>query len=85
MAIKKLSFKNNTPVTSGISKINNAFIDNAEDLDIVMLMYNLLESSGKYSMTSGILRNLYYRDEINADASENANNNRINNNNSNNK
>ena len=85
MAIKKLSFKNNTPVTSGISKINDAFIDNAEDFDIVMLMYNLLESSEKYSMTSGILRNFYYRDEINADASENANNNRINNNNSNNK
>ena len=38
-------------------------IDNAEDLDIVMPMYNLLEYSQNYSMTPGSLRN-YYRDEI---------------------
>ena len=45
-----------------------------------MPMYNLLEYSGNYSMTSGILWN-YYRDEINDDANENnATNNRINNN-----
>ena len=37
-----------------------------------MLMYNLLEYSDKYSMTSGRLWN-YYRDEINDDANENAN------------
>ena len=42
---KKLAFKNNAPVISCISKINNTLIDNAEDLDIVMLMYNLLEYS----------------------------------------
>ena len=29
--------------------------DNAEDLDLVMLMYNLLEYSGNHSMTSGSL------------------------------
>ena len=29
--------------------MNNTFIDNAEDLDIVMPMYNLLEYSDKYS------------------------------------
>ena len=40
---KKLSFKNNASCRSCISKINNTFIDNAEDLDIVMTMYNLLE------------------------------------------
>ena len=28
-----------------MSKINNRFIDSAEDLDIAMLMYNLLEQS----------------------------------------
>ena len=39
---KKLAFKNNVPFRSCISKINNAFIDNAEGLDIVMPMYNLL-------------------------------------------
>ena len=42
---KKLAFKNNTPFFSCISKINNTLIDNAEDLDIVMLMYNFLEYS----------------------------------------
>ena len=37
---KKLIFKNNTPFRSCITKINNTFVDNAEDLDIVMPMYN---------------------------------------------
>ena len=40
---KKLAFKNNAPFVSCISKINTTFIDNAEDLDVVMPMYNLLE------------------------------------------
>ena len=44
-------------------------IDNAEDLDIVMLMINLLEFSDNYFMTSGSLWN-YYRDEANDDAKE---------------
>ena len=52
----KLSFKNNIPFRSCISKINNTFIDNAEDLDIVMKMYNLLEYSDNYSKTSGSLK-----------------------------
>ena len=39
---KKLIFKNKAPFRSCISKINNAFIDNAEDLGFVMSMYNLL-------------------------------------------
>ena len=40
---KKVIFKNCTPVTSCISKINNTQIDNAEYIDIVMPMYNLIE------------------------------------------
>ena len=40
-----LAFKNNAPFTNCISKINNVLIDNAEDLDVVMPMYNLLEYS----------------------------------------
>ena len=40
---KKLTFKNNAPFRSCKSKINNTFIDNAEDFGIVMPMYNLLE------------------------------------------
>ena len=38
-------------------------IDNAEDLDIVMPMYNLLKYSQNYSMTSRSLWN-YYRSEV---------------------
>ena len=40
---KKLNFKNNARFRSCISKINNTFIYNAENLDIVMPMYNLIE------------------------------------------
>ena len=46
-----------------MSKINNVFTLN-EDLDIFMLMYNLLEHSKNYSITSGRLWN-YYRDDVN--------------------
>ena len=52
---KKLNFKNNALFTSCISKIDNTFVDNAEDFDIVMMMYNLLEYSDNYFMTSGSL------------------------------
>ena len=76
---KKLTFKNNAPFRSCISKINNAFVDNAKDLDIVMPMYNLLDYSDNHSMTSGNFWNCY-RDEVNDDANENnAGNYRINN------
>ena len=77
--IKKLTFKNNAPLGSCISKIINKLIDNAKDPDIVMSMYNLIEYSDIYSMTSGSLWN-YYRDEVNYNANENnADNYRINN------
>ena len=46
---KKLALKNNAPFTSCISKINNPLIDNAEDLNVVMHMYNLLEYSNHFS------------------------------------
>ena len=42
------------------------------DLDIVMLMYNLLEYSNNCSKTSGTLWN-YYRDEPNSGAVGNIN------------
>ena len=75
---KKLTFQNNVPFRLCISKINNTFIDNAEDFDILMPMYNLVEYSDNYSMTSGSLWN-YYRNKLNDDANENVNN-KINNN-----
>ena len=55
-------FKNNAPFINCISKINGVKIDNAEDLDVVMPMYNLLEYSKNYRKTTGSLWN-YYRDE----------------------
>ena len=54
---KKLTFKNNATFRSCATKINNTFIDNAEGLDIVMPMYNLLGHSHYYSMTSGSMWN----------------------------
>ena len=52
---KKVIFKNCAPFTNCISKINNTQIDNAEYIDIVMPMYNLIEYSDDYSKTSGSL------------------------------
>ena len=48
-----LAFKNNAPFTNYISRINNVLINNAEDLDVVMPMYNLLEHSKNYRKTLG--------------------------------
>ena len=59
---KAVAFKNNAPFINCISKINGIKIDNAEDLDVVMPMYNLLEYSKNYKKTTGSLWN-YYRDE----------------------
>ena len=59
---KELTLKNNAPFISCISKINGELAENAEDFDIVMPMYNLLEYSKNYEKTSGSLFN-YYRDE----------------------
>ena len=52
---KKVIFKNCAPFTNCIIKINNTQIDNAEYIDIVMPMYNLIEYSNNYSKTSGSL------------------------------
>ena len=59
---KNLAFKNNAPFINCISKINGVKIDNAEDLDVVMPMYNWLEYSKNYRKTTRNLWN-YYRDE----------------------
>ena len=59
---KELTLKNNAPFISCVSKINGELVENAEDLDIVMPMYNLLENSKNYEKTSGSLFN-YHRDE----------------------
>ena len=63
-------FKNNAPFINCISKINGVKIDNAEDLDVVMPMYNLLEYSKYYRKTTGSLWNCY-RDEPNSSTDDN--------------
>ena len=45
---KAVAFKNNASFINCISKINGVEIDNAEDLDVVMPMYNLLEHGKNY-------------------------------------
>ena len=67
---KKLDFENNAPFINCVSKINDVKIDNAEDLDVVMSMYNLLEYSKNFRKTTGSLWN-YYRDEPNSSTDNN--------------
>ena len=50
---KGVTFKNCAPFTKCIRRINDTGIDNAQDIDIVMPMYNLIEYSHNYSKTSG--------------------------------
>ena len=52
---KGAKFKNFAPFTKCISRINNTDTDNAQYIDIVMKMYNLIEYSDNYSKTSGRL------------------------------
>ena len=61
---KGVIFKNCAPFTKCMSKINNMEIDNAQDIDIVMSMYNLIEYSDIYSKKSGGLWQ-YCKDEPN--------------------
>ena len=61
---KGVAFKNCAPFINCISEINNTHIDNCKDIDIIMLLYNLLEYSDNYAETSGSLWQ-YYRDEPN--------------------
>ena len=62
--------KNNAPFVSRITRINGELIDDADDLDIVMSMYNLLEYSKSYRKTIESSYN-YYRDELSDDADDN--------------
>ena len=63
---RKLIFKNNAPFVSCITRINGELIEDADDLDVVMPMYNLLEYSKNYRKTIGSLYS-YYRDELTND------------------
>ena len=58
---KKVIFKNCAPFTDCITKIYNTQVDDAQQIDVVMPMYNLIEYSDVYSKISGSLWQ-YYRD-----------------------
>ena len=51
----EVAFKNCAPFTKCITHINDDHIDTAEDIDITMSMYNLIEYSYNYSDTFGNL------------------------------
>ena len=57
---KEVIFKNCAPFTDCITEINNT-LDDAQKIDVVMPMYNLIEYSDSYSKTSQTLWQ-YYRD-----------------------
>ena len=67
---RSLILKNIAPFVSCITRVNGELIEDADDLDIVMPMYNLLEYSKNYRKTIGSLYN-YFRDELTNDDNDN--------------
>ena len=77
---KPVILKNNAPFVSCITRINGELIEDADDLDIVIPMYNILEYSKNYRKTIGSFYN-YYRHELTNDNNNNfANRNVVNSN-----
>ena len=68
----KVAFKNCAPFTKCVTHLNDEHVDNADNLDIVMPMYNLIEYSNNYSDTSGSLWHVK-RDEQNTNNGNPAN------------
>ena len=58
---KGATFKNCAPFTKCIKRINNADMDNAQDIDIATPMHNLIKYRDSYSKTSGSFWQ-YYKD-----------------------
>ena len=56
---KNVIFKNCAPFTKCMSRINGIDINNAQDIDMLMPMRNLIEYSDKYLKTSGSLWQYY--------------------------
>ena len=57
-----IAFRNSAPFTKCVKHINDEHIETAENLDIIMPMYNLLEYSDNYADSSGSLYQ-FKRDE----------------------
>ena len=62
---RKVAFKNSASFFSCTLKINNQLIEDAQDLDIVNPMYNLLNYSKNFRKTTGSFQN-YYPDKPNS-------------------
>ena len=56
---RKVSLKNSAPFFNCTLKINSQLIEDAQDLDIVMPMYNLLYHSKSFRKTTGSFWNYY--------------------------
>ena len=69
---RKVSLKNSATFFNCILKINSQLIEDTQDLDIVMSMYNLLYYSKNFRKTSGSFWN-YYPDMPKSGNDNNAN------------
>ena len=52
---KQVIFKNSAPFTISTTQINNTQIEDAKDFEVVILMYDLIEYSNNYSVTTASL------------------------------
>ena len=62
VAADNVAFKNCAPFTRCVTHIDDEHVKNAESLDIIMPMYNLIEYSDNYADSSGSLYQ-FERDE----------------------
>ena len=68
-----VAFKNCAPFTRCVTHINDEHVETADNLDIIMPMYNLIEYSDNYAYSSGSLYQ-FKRDESSMNNDENPNN-----------
>ena len=68
-----VAFKNCAPFTKCVTHINDEHVKTAENLDIIMPMYNLIEYSDNYADSSGSLCQ-FKRDESPTNDDENPSN-----------
>ena len=69
----RIAFKNCAPFTKCITHISDEYVDDANNLDVIMPIYNLIKYSDNYSDTSGSLWP-FKRDEFLVTNAENPDN-----------
>ena len=67
---KNMKLEKCSPFTDCMSEINNTQVDNVNNIDLIMSMYNLIQYSDNCSKTSGSLWK-YYRDKPSLDYNDN--------------